>query len=95
MLRLCAYLSQVLAWFSICVSPTHCAANAGGYPDSGYNETALPNAAVLHARALLVRRLLPPPASQEKTAFIKCQSKATSLPCKIIFITCSRSQTVK
>ena len=69
-------------------SLTYCAANAGGYAgatsgDAGAS-VALPTAVVLHAHALLVRRLLPPPASQAKTAFTKEQNEATSLPCRII-----------
>ena len=69
-------------------SLTHRAANAGGYAgatsgDAGAS-AALPTAVVLHAHALLVRRLLPPPASQAKKAFTKRQREATSLPCRII-----------
>ena len=69
-------------------SLTHRAANAGGYPgatsgDAGAS-AALPTAVVVHANALLVHRLLPPPASQAKTAFSKRRNEATSLPCRII-----------
>lgn len=69
-------------------SLTHRAANAGGYAgatsgDAGAS-AALPTAVVLHAHALLVRRLLPPPALQAKTAYVMQQNKATSLPCRII-----------
>jgi hypothetical protein len=42
------------------------------------------NAVLLHAHALLVRRLLPEPALQAKTALVKRQGEATWLPCKII-----------
>jgi hypothetical protein len=45
---------------------------------------ALPNVVLLHAHALHVSRLLPPPALQAKTVFITRQSEATWLPCKII-----------
>jgi hypothetical protein len=72
-------------------SLTHRAANAGGYAgyagatsgDAGAS-AALPTAVVLHAHALLVRRLLPPPALQANTAYVMQQNKATSLPCRII-----------
>jgi hypothetical protein len=68
---------------------THSAGNtAGGHPGTMAGDAAasaaLPNAVLLHAHALLVCRLLPPPALQAKTAFITRQSEATWLPCKII-----------
>ena len=85
-------LSQCKRWHGLAVmSLTHRAAkfaNAGGYPgatsgDAGAS-AALPTVVVFHAHALLVRRLLPPPALQAKTAFKKRHSEATSLLCEII-----------
>jgi hypothetical protein len=72
------------------ISLTHSAANEGGYPGTITGDAAAvatPPIAVLlkfHAHTLLLCRLPPPPALQTKTASMKRQGEATSLPCKII-----------
>jgi hypothetical protein len=70
------------------VSLMHCAANKGRYPGTisgnAGASVALLTAIVLHAHALVVRRLLPPPALKTTIAFISWHSEATSLPCRII-----------
>jgi len=77
---------QALAWFGHDFIDALCSKRRR---ISGYNERRCwgfgrADAVVLHAHALPVRRLLPLLTLQARAAFIKRQSEATSLPCRII-----------
>jgi hypothetical protein len=64
---------------------TQSTANTCGVPgitnSDAQTSASLPNAVLLHFHALLVCRLLPPPASATASAFMQRQREATSLSC--------------